>query len=300
MHLRSSALSITFILCSIVRSVDGTPVPPDSSRAGGSYLPNQRDVAHVLEPRGPTSTDYTMKIGTGGHAVLRPSTRDSFVELGNKILSHWGMVRDGSIEVWPNDVSELDGDLDQLFNYFEIEAVYGHPIEDTQCPNGIPCIGRFHCIGRRSCSFVVQSQFTWEQATFPYRLPDLPALWIQVGDGCQTVHLEFAAEFNALFKLVLHTWDELAVVRVPSPKLMNAASKWHAARFHHTSELDISLVGSYRSESCPPEHPCTGKYRVDDDSWTITSSTKGLTMKVTGRELRKMLHNREYHIGSSS
>ncbi|KAJ3773114.1 hypothetical protein FB446DRAFT_734134 [Lentinula raphanica] len=271
MHLLSSSLWTSLVLCSIVRSAGSTPVPADQRfpaqikqedshlfQSAGSPQINQLSRVKTL----PANVDYAMKIETGSEAV-KPLTRISFIELGKKILDHWGEHPNPRIiDIWPNDIAEHDNDFKdlRLFEYFTLEASLAKRESSPHCPDYKPCIGRLRK-SDTSIEYAVESPATGKTDTFEL---DTQILVI----GLERVPRSLKLLLGDAWSAALSHWAGKPLRKDPNVVNEDATYDEHHDLWRKGFELEI--VGSVY---CLPNYPCSGKY--NNFRWTITSPNSG-------------------------
>ncbi|KAJ3727608.1 hypothetical protein C8R42DRAFT_717053 [Lentinula raphanica] len=274
MHLLSSALSISLILGSIVRSVDGTPVPADSSQAGGSQAGGSQAGGSHMRPLAskpisqppslppvPPGADFVMII-EGGKEAVGPNSQRHFNMLGTRCMDKWEGAMARNFVIWPNPVYLVDHHLnDRLFqwNSFGLSAAPGKT--STYCPHTSPCVGTFVRKTAVSWEWKIRSAAMNKDITFAY----YPENWIAVGDGNAPVRQFIKRELEAVGRLALDHWgDNLA--KLPKVSNMDAHPVDEAPL-----QFKFTMAGSKHSQSCPSvtETPCTGIMTYDHptSSW---------------------------------
>ncbi|KAJ3740704.1 hypothetical protein EV360DRAFT_90403 [Lentinula raphanica] len=192
MHLLSSALSISLILGSIVRSVDGTPVPADSSQAGGSQAGGSH--MRLLAPKPisqqpslppvPPGADFVMTID-GGIEEVGPNSQRHFNMLGTRCMDEWegAMARN-------------------FWKSFKLLAAPGKT--SAYCPHTPPCVGTFVRKTAVSWEWKIRSAAMNKDITFAY----YPENLIAVGDGNAPVRQDIKHELEAVGHLALSHWGD--------------------------------------------------------------------------------------------
>ncbi|KAJ3770860.1 hypothetical protein FB446DRAFT_742531 [Lentinula raphanica] len=291
MHLLSSALSISLILGSIVPSVDGTPVPADSSQAGGSQAGGSH--MSLLAPKPisqqpslppvPPGADFVMII-EGGKEAVGPNSQRHFNMLGTRCMDKWEGAMARNFVIWPNPVYLVDHHLnDRLFQWksFKLSAAPGKT--STYCPHTSPCVGTFVRKTAVSWEWKIRSAAMNKDITFAY----YPENWIAVGDGNAPVRQDIKHELEAVGHLALSHWGD-HLDRSPEVSNMDAhpVDEIAHAIFHR---IMFTIAGSKHSQSCPSvtETPCTGTLIYNSRSHSgisnvISPSLGTVVIEITG------------------